>query len=558
MSATRSAPASTSEGATCDHARSWTGRANEPLLEVDDLRTYFDTPRGVVKAVDGVSLRVDRGKTLGIVGESGSGKTVLSRSIMNLLPKNNTIREGSVRFEGRELTTMKNKEMRTIWGAEMAMILQDPMTSLNPVTKIGEQITESLGIHLGEKGKVAKAHAVELLKSVGIPAAERRLGEYPHQLSGGMRQRVTIAIALACGPKLLVADEPTTALDVTVQRQILDLLESQQHAAQHGPDHHHPRPRRRRRSSRRDRGHVRGTDRRAGAHPGAVRPQPAPLHRGSAAVDPAAAPAQPHQTAGHPGPAAGPGGPAPGCPFAPRCNYAQDKCLTETPLLAPHAAGHEAACHFPVGTTAGQDALARNLAAGRTAAGTPLDSTVIATAGVSLMAGSGTAHLRDQDDIVLRVEGLVVEFPLERGQKVHAVSGISFDIAKGETLGLVGESGCGKSTTGRAIMQAPRPTSGEVLFDGKDLSSLSRRRAPAQPHQAADDLPGPDLVAEPAAPGEGHRGRGPVHLGGQGRRRSRGSTRCWRRSGSTPNGPAGGVRTRCPVVSASASRSPGR
>ncbi|SOC49786.1 peptide/nickel transport system ATP-binding protein [Blastococcus aggregatus] len=359
------------------------GRANEPLLEVDDLRTYFDTPRGIVKAVDGVSLRVDRGKTLGIVGESGSGKTVLSRSIMNLLPKANTIREGSVRFEGRELTTMKNKEMRTIWGAEMAMVLQDPMTSLNPVTKIGEQITESLGIHLNEKGKVAKAHAVELLKSVGIPAAERRLGEYPHQLSGGMRQRVTIAIALACSPKLLVADEPTTALDVTVQRQILDLLESQQTQRNMGLiiiTH--------------DLGVVAGrADEIAVMYAGRVVERAPtrelfarnrhPYTEGLLRSIPRLHQPSHSRLQAIPGRPPDLVDPPAGCPFAPRCNYAQDKCLTETPVLAPHAAGHEAACHFPVGTTAGQEALARNVAAGRTAAGTPLDSTVLATAGAA-------------------------------------------------------------------------------------------------------------------------------------------------------------------------------
>jgi peptide/nickel transport system ATP-binding protein len=359
------------------------GRSHEPLLEVDDLRTYFDTPRGVVKAVDGVSLRVDRGKTLGIVGESGSGKTVLSRSIMNLLPKNNTIREGAVRFEGRNLLTLKPKEMRALWGAEMAMVLQDPMTSLNPVTKIGEQITESLGIHLGEKGKKAKAHAVELLRSVGIPAAERRLGEYPHQLSGGMRQRVTIAIALSCGPKLLVADEPTTALDVTVQRQILDLLEAQQHQRNMGLiiiTH--------------DLGVVAGrADEIAVMYAGRIveraptrelfarnrHPYTEGLLRSIPRLH------QPSHTRLQAIPGRPPDlvSPPPGCPFSPRCNYAQDKCLTDTPPLAPHAAGHEAACHFPVGTPAGREALERNLAAGRTAAGTPLDASHLEAAGAA-------------------------------------------------------------------------------------------------------------------------------------------------------------------------------
>jgi peptide/nickel transport system ATP-binding protein len=198
------------------------------LLEVRDLKTHFVTDLGVVRAVDGVNLTVDRGRTLGVVGESGSGKTILARSIMGLLPKRNVIRGGSVQFEGVELTTMSLKNRRRIWGREMAMIFQDPMTSLNPVMKIGKQITESLRVHLNMPSSEANATAEKLLNDVGIPEAHRRLSEYPHQLSGGMRQRVTIAIALACGPTMIFADEPTTALDVTVQAQILDLLADQQ------------------------------------------------------------------------------------------------------------------------------------------------------------------------------------------------------------------------------------------------------------------------------------------------------------------------------------------
>ncbi len=198
------------------------------LLEVTELSTSFRTDRGLVRAVTDVSLVLDRGKTLGIVGESGSGKSVLSRSIMGLLPGRNVERSGSVRFEGHEIAGLNAKDMRAYWGDEMAMVFQDPMTALNPVVKIGRQITESLVFHLDMPKDQARDTALALLKSVGIPEAERRLGEYPHQLSGGMRQRVVIAIALACGPKLLFADEPTTALDVTVQAQILDLLAQQQ------------------------------------------------------------------------------------------------------------------------------------------------------------------------------------------------------------------------------------------------------------------------------------------------------------------------------------------
>ena len=198
------------------------------LLEVVDLTTRFRTERGTVHAVDGVSFTLDRGRTLGVVGESGSGKTVLSRSVMGLLPARNVERGGHVFYEGTDIIGYDQKRMSDVWGAEMGMVFQDPMTSLNPVMKIGKQITESLRHHLKVDKKEAEATALALLSSVGIPAPERRLNEYPHQLSGGMRQRVTIAIALACGPKVLFADEPTTALDVTVQAQILDLLAEQQ------------------------------------------------------------------------------------------------------------------------------------------------------------------------------------------------------------------------------------------------------------------------------------------------------------------------------------------
>src|SRR5207253_7300918 len=197
------------------------------LLEVDEVKTQFKTPRGLVHAVDGVSFNLERGKTIGIVGESGCGKSVLSRSIMGLLPRN-ALRQGSVTFEGREIGKATGNVMKQYWGTQMAMVFQDPMTSLNPVMRVGSQITESLRFHFDVTKDYAEETALALLTSVGIPEPKRRLGEYPHQLSGGLRQRVMIAIALACGPKLLFADEPTTALDVTVQAQILDLLQEQQ------------------------------------------------------------------------------------------------------------------------------------------------------------------------------------------------------------------------------------------------------------------------------------------------------------------------------------------
>jgi oligopeptide/dipeptide ABC transporter ATP-binding protein len=198
--------------------------SNEPLLVVDDLHTSFRTARGTVRAVDGVSLSLDVGRTLAVVGESGSGKTVLSRSIMGLLPPRDVVTSGTVRFAGRDLSAMSPEQRRRLWGAELSMIFQDPMTALNPVKRIGTQITESLRLHLDMDSREAKSRATDLLRSVGIPSPEERVAWYPFQLSGGMRQRVMIAIALACGPRLVLADEPTTGLDVTVQAQILDLL----------------------------------------------------------------------------------------------------------------------------------------------------------------------------------------------------------------------------------------------------------------------------------------------------------------------------------------------
>jgi peptide/nickel transport system ATP-binding protein len=197
----------------------------DALLEVDDLTTYFFTRDGVVRAVEGVSFRVMRGEVLAIVGESGCGKSVTSLSIMRLIasPPGRTVR-GRVLFEGRDLLALPEPEMRKIRGNAISMIFQEPMTSLNPVLTIGRQVAEALVLHRGMSREQALARSIELLREVRIPAPERRVNQYPHQLSGGMRQRVMIAMALACAPRLLIADEPTTALDVTIQAQILDLM----------------------------------------------------------------------------------------------------------------------------------------------------------------------------------------------------------------------------------------------------------------------------------------------------------------------------------------------
>lgn len=195
-----------------------------PLLEVRDLRVSFFTPRGEVRAVDGVSFTIDEGETFGLVGESGCGKSVTALSLLRLLDGNGRIVGGDIVFAGRRLLALSEEEMRSLRGDQIAMVFQEPMTSLNPVFTVGYQIGEVLEVHRGMSRKQARAEAIELLRLVEIPEPERRVDAYPHQLSGGMRQRVMIAMALACRPRLLIADEPTTALDVTIQAQILDLL----------------------------------------------------------------------------------------------------------------------------------------------------------------------------------------------------------------------------------------------------------------------------------------------------------------------------------------------
>ena len=199
-------------------------RGDGPLLEVKGLRTSFFTRDGVVRAVDGIDFAVDRGEIMGLVGESGCGKSVTSLSIMRLVGKPGRIEGGSVLFDGQDLLTLRDEAMRKIRGDRISMIFQQPTSSLNPVRDVGRQISEVLELHRGMKGKVARARARDLLQMVGIPDPQRRLASYPHEMSGGMAQRVMIAMALACEPELLIADEPTTALDVTIQAQILDLM----------------------------------------------------------------------------------------------------------------------------------------------------------------------------------------------------------------------------------------------------------------------------------------------------------------------------------------------
>jgi oligopeptide/dipeptide ABC transporter ATP-binding protein len=319
-----------------------------PLLEVTDLRTSFRTERGRVRAVDGVSFTLRRGESLGIVGESGSGKSVLSRTIMGLLPDSAEV-SGSVRFAGREILDLSPDQRRHLWGAEMSMVFQNPLNSLNPVMRIGRQITEPLRLHLGMDRSNAEQTAIRLLRDVHIPEPERRLRQYPHELSGGMRQRVMIAMALACGPTLLIADEPTTALDVTVQAQILQVVNEQRLDRNMSlvlVTH--------------DLGVVAGhTDRVAVMYGGRLvelaptaslfadmkMPYTRALVRSIPRLaDPShsrleAIPGRPPDLVDVPA----------GCPFAPRCPEARDRCGTDRPDLVTVAGGeHHYACWYPL------------------------------------------------------------------------------------------------------------------------------------------------------------------------------------------------------------------
>jgi peptide/nickel transport system ATP-binding protein len=326
------------------------GDREVPLLEVRDVRTSFATDRGELRAVDGVSFSLARGRTLGIVGESGSGKTVLSRTVMGLLGGAGVRQSGSVRFEGREMIGAPPAALRSVWGARIGMVFQDPTASLSPVVRIGRQITESLRAHLQMDRADAKAMAVGLLGQVGIPAPEQRFHSYPGELSGGMRQRVAIAIAIACTPRLLLADEPTTGLDVTVRAQILDLLaalRAERRMAMVLVSH--------------DVGVVAArTDEVLVMYAGRVVEQaPTRTLFASTAMPYTAAllgatprladPSHTRLTAI--------GGRPPdlvdrarGCPFAPRCPYVQERCRREAPpLVDAEAPGHRYACWFPLG-----------------------------------------------------------------------------------------------------------------------------------------------------------------------------------------------------------------
>lgn len=434
-----------------------------PVLQVRGLTTRFHTERGVVRAVSDVSFDVYAGQTMALVGESGSGKSVTAMSLLNLVRSPGRIEAGQVLFQGKDIVAMSGSELRQVRGNGISMVFQDPMSSLNPIMKIGEQLREA--IHNRDKfsGEDAKKRAVELMKLVGIPDPEARLVDYPHKFSGGMRQRVMIAMALANEPDVIIADEPTTALDVTVQAQILDVLadiNTQLGTAVILITH--------------NLGVVaRSCHRVAVMYAGRVVEQAEtrelfanPKHPYTKAL----LAATPRMLASRDVPLVPIDGrppnlldPITGCSFAPRCQFAMDKCFESAPR-----------------TTVDGD---RSFDCFMTADGGNLPALVApAVASVASHSATTAGSSTEGSDVqpLLEVRNLSVHFPLKSAslnpfaakRVLHAVDGVSFTVGKGETVGLVGESGCGKSSLGKTLVGINAVTGGEITFEGQDISVL--------------------------------------------------------------------------------------
>ena len=430
----------------------------KPLLETADLRTYFTTPRGLSRAVDGVSLRVPAGETYALVGESGCGKSLTALSIMGLIPyPAGFLAGGRILLEGRDLASLSEREKRALRGDRISMIFQEPMTSLNPVFTAGFQVAEALVLHRGMTRAEAMRAAVGILGRVRIPDPERAAESYPHQLSGGMRQRVMIAMALACRPSLLIADEPTTALDVTIQAQILELI--RELGRESGMSvllitH--------------NLGIVRETASRVGvmyagrmveeaspadllrepSHPYTrmlIRSLPSHSARGRAlAVIPGTVP--PATDYGE------------GCRFADRCPREMCGCGGIRPRELQVSPGHMAACHLCDPEYAGD----------RTPVSRP-----------AAVVRIGAAATGKKDEILVSARDVRVHFPVTSGILrrirgwVRAVDGVSIAIPRGSTAALVGESGCGKTTFGKALLRLIPMTGGETVFEGADIAKMS-------------------------------------------------------------------------------------
>lgn len=431
-----------------------------PILQVDDLSVDITLSRSVVHPVGNVSFSLEAGETLGLVGESGCGKSMTGLSLMRLLPNGGHVVSGSIKLDGQDLVNLNGTEIRKVRGNDIGMIFQDSLTSLNPTMTIGDQIAEPFQLHRSASKAEALDRAAEMLGMVGFPRPKEQLGTYPHQLSGGQRQRVMIAIALSCDPKVLIADEPTTALDVTIQAQILALLDDLKDRLGMAVlliTH--------------DMGVVAGRADRVNV-----------MYAGRIVETAPTSPLFKHMR--HPYTQALLGSipkltqdpdielfsipgippdlvePPPGCRFAPRCRYVSDTCVVNEPPLAGDDVDHAFACWHPV------------------------DGPAAVAVGVrrSPIALESLPTAETDDPPVLVLERVVREYPITSGlilrrqtASVKAVSDVSFSIRRGETFGLVGESGCGKTTLGKLVVSLETPDSGRVVFDGTDESSLSKR-----------------------------------------------------------------------------------
>ncbi|MHB2024594.1 MAG: ABC transporter ATP-binding protein [Mycobacteriales bacterium] len=430
------------------------------VLEIENLRTHISQRKSVVQAVDGVSLHVGAGETVGLVGESGCGKTMTGLSVLRLLPPGGHIAGGSIKVDGEEVVGASDAKMRELRGNVVSMIFQDPMTSLNPTMTVGEQIAESVRLHRGVSRAAALDRAAEVLELVGMPRPRERLSYYPHQLSGGLRQRIMIAMALACDPKVLIADEPTTALDVTIQAQILALLDRLKAELGMGMlliTH--------------DMGVIAGrADRVMVMYAGRIIESADTIELfddmhhpyTEALLTSIPQPDQDTHQALYSIPGTPPdlSHPPSWCRFQPRCRYATARCREDDPPLAGEDPGHPYACFHPVNMEGVDPEAARSKISAE-------------------LRQRGDRHVPDAlDDPILRLTHLVKEFPVTKGVlqrtvgTVKAVSDVSVTVARGETFGIVGESGCGKTTIGRLVVGLEVPTSGAIEFQGRDLTEI--------------------------------------------------------------------------------------
>jgi len=446
------------------------------VLDVQGLKTEFRLRRSTVVAVDDVSFHVEEGECVGVVGESGCGKTTTGLSIMKLLPNVGHVTGGSIKLLDRDLVPLNEREMCQVRGNDVGMIFQDPLTSLNPTMTVGRQIAESVRLHRNATKAEARDRALEVLSLVEMPRPKERLDAYPHQLSGGLRQRVMIAMALACEPKLLIADEPTTALDVTIQAQILDLIDdlrSRLHMAVILITH--------------DMGVIASrTDRVLVMYAGKVVEGASTLEVFTRMRHPysesllASVPKLDQDSSirlvSIPGLPPDLSQPITHCRFAPRCRYAQDDCRESEPPLemaGSSAVGHVAACFHQVGVDEHTIAMQPEAVAKSADLAIKVDETALARQ-------HQRAEELEHQPVLLDVVHLVKEFNVTSGAvlqrrigSVKAVSDVSFSVRQGETFGLVGESGCGKTTIGRLVVALERPNSGSIRFGSDDVVQLS-------------------------------------------------------------------------------------